>query len=72
MTATSGRCWRYLALVVDDQIVSVPHVDFRKAPNGIDGSAGVQIQGGLTPETARQLAALLSAGPLAADLQRAG
>jgi citrate lyase gamma subunit len=63
---------QHLAIVVDDRILSVPHIDFRQAPNGIDGSAGVQIQGGLTPETARQLAALLSAGPLAADLERAG
>ena len=63
---------QHLAIVVDDRIVSVPYIDFLQAPNGIDGSAGVQIQGGLTPETARRLAALLSAGPLAADLERAG
>jgi preprotein translocase subunit SecD len=60
---------QHLAIVVDDRIVSVPFIDFRQLPNGIDGSAGVQISGGLTPETARQLAALLSAGPLAAPLE---
>ena len=58
--------------MVDDRILSVPFIDFREAPDGIDGAAGVQISGGLTPATARQLAALLSAGPLAADLERAG
>ena len=63
---------QHFAIVVDDRIVSVPYIDFRQAPNGIDGSAGVQIQGGLTPDSARRLAALLSAGPLAASLERAG
>jgi hypothetical protein len=63
---------QHLAIVVDDRIVSVPFIDFRQAPDGIDGAAAVQISGGLTPETARQLAALLSAGPLAAPLEAAG
>jgi preprotein translocase subunit SecD len=63
---------QHFAIVVDDRIVSVPYIDFRQAPNGIDGSAGLHIQGGLTPATARQLAALLSAGPLAAALEREG
>ena len=63
---------QHLAIVVDDRIVSVPFFDFRQAPDGIDGGAGVQIAGDLTPETARRLAALLSAGPLAADLEREG
>ena len=59
---------QHLAIVIDDQIVSVPFIDPRQAPDGIDGSEGVQIQGGLTPETAQRTAALLSAGPRAADL----
>ena len=63
---------QHLAIVVDDRIVSVPFIDFRETPDGIDGAAGMQIQGDLTPETARRLAALLSAGPLAAGLEREG
>jgi preprotein translocase subunit SecD len=63
---------QHLAIVVDDRLVSAPFIDFRQAPNGLRGSAGVEIQGGLTPETARQLAALLDAGPLAADLEPGG
>ena len=63
---------QHLAIVIDDRIVSVPFIDFRQTPDGLDGAAGMQIQGGLTPETARQLAALLSAGPLAADLEPGG
>jgi hypothetical protein len=63
---------QHLAIVIDDRILSVPYIDFRQAPNGIDGAEGVQIAGGLTPQTARRLAALLSAGPLAAPLTPAG
>jgi preprotein translocase subunit SecD len=54
--------------VLDDRIVSVPYIDFRQAPDGLDGSAGAQIQGGLTPQTARLTAAVLNTGPLPAEL----
>jgi hypothetical protein len=64
----SMEALQHFAVVLDDQIVSLPFIDFRQAPDGIDGSAGTQISGGLTPQTARQTAALLSAGPLPADL----
>ena len=60
---------QHLAIVVDDRVVSVPFIDFRTAPDGIDGARGVQISGDLNADDARQLAALLSAGPLPAALQ---
>ena len=63
---------QHFAIVIDDRIMSVPFIDFRQTPDGLDGAAGMQIQGGLTPDTARQLAAVLSAGPLAADLEPGG
>jgi preprotein translocase subunit SecD len=63
---------QHFAIVVDGRIVSVPYIDFRQAPEGIDGATGVQISGGLTRKSARQLAALLSAGPLPAPLESAG
>jgi len=59
---------QHLAIVLDDRIVSVPFIDFRQAPDGIDGVEGMHISGDLTRETARRMAALLSAGPLPADL----
>jgi hypothetical protein len=55
---------QHLAIVVDGRILSMPFIDYRQAPNGIDAAAGVQIHGGLTPATARQLAVVLGAGPL--------
>ena len=63
---------QHFAIVVDDRIMSVPYIDFRQAPDGIDGATGVHILGGLTEETARRLAALLNTGPLAASLEREG
>jgi preprotein translocase subunit SecD len=61
---------QHLALVIDDRIVSAPYIDYRQAPDGIDGSEGLQISGGMTPETARTTAAVLSSGPLPAPLTR--
>jgi preprotein translocase subunit SecD len=59
---------QHLAIVIDDRIVNVPYINFRMAPNGIDGADGVYIVGNLTPETARQTAAIVSTGPLPAAL----
>jgi preprotein translocase subunit SecD len=59
---------QHFAIVLDDRVVAVPFIDFRQAPDGIDGAAGTHISGGLTPVSARRVAALLSAGPLDAKL----
>ena len=62
---------QHLAIVIDDQIVAVPFIDFRLAPNGIDGSEGAQISGNLTEETARWMAGVLDSGPLPGALTNA-
>jgi preprotein translocase subunit SecD len=59
---------QHFAVVLDDRIVSTPYIDFRQAPDGIESADAMHISGGLTPQTARRTAALLSAGPLPADL----
>jgi preprotein translocase subunit SecD len=58
----------HIAIVIDDRIVSMPFVDFRQAPNGLDGSLGAQIADELTPQAARELASILTTGPLPATL----
>jgi SecD/SecF fusion protein len=58
----------HLAIALDDELAAVPYIDHRQAPDGIDGSAGVQISGGLTPESARQIATILDTGPMPATL----
>jgi preprotein translocase subunit SecD len=55
---------QHFAIVIDDRIVSIPYIDFTDSPDGLNSSGGVRIMGGLTPKTARRLAAVLSAGPL--------
>jgi preprotein translocase subunit SecD len=59
---------QHLAIVLDDELAAVPFIDYRHAPDGIDGSSGVQIQGGLTPDRARQIATILDTGPMPATL----
>ena len=55
--------------MLDDRIVSVPYIDFRQNPDGIDGSTGSQIQGGFTIASARQLASILDTGELEVPLE---
>ena len=64
-----GNANQHFAIVVDDQIVSVPYIDFRQNPEGIDGSTGSQIQGGFTIASARQLASILGSGELPVALE---
>jgi SecD/SecF fusion protein len=59
---------QHFAIVIDDRIVAAPYIDFRAAPDGLDGSTGAMIEGGLTPDVARRTAAILSTGPLPAAL----
>jgi hypothetical protein len=59
---------QHLAFVLDDRIIAVPYVDFRSAPDGVDGSAGVGIRGGLTLDDARRIAAIIKTGPLPATI----
>ena len=63
---------QHIAIVLDGRIASVPFINFQVVPDGIDGAAGVQIQGGLTPDRARQIAAILDTGPLPVTLEPAG
>jgi SecD/SecF fusion protein len=60
---------QHFAIVLDERIVSLPYVDFRANPEGIDGSTGSQIQGGFTIASARQLASILRSGELEVPLE---
>ena len=59
---------QHFAILIDDRIVSVPYIDFRVNPDGVDGSSGAQVSGGLTEEDARRTATILTIGPLPAAL----
>jgi preprotein translocase subunit SecD len=45
----------HFAVIVDGERISLPQIDFRELPNGVDPSTGVQIAGGFTEEEAEEL-----------------
>ena len=61
---------QHFAIVLDDELISIPYIDFRKNADGIDGRTGSQISGGFTIKSAQDLANLLKTGalPLKLDL----
>ncbi len=61
---------QHFAIVLDDELISIPYIDFRQNADGIDGRTGSQISGGFTIQSAQDLAKLLKTGalPLKLDL----
>jgi len=60
---------QHFAIVLDDQLISVPFIDFQQNPDGIDGRNGSEISGGFTIKTAQELANLLKTGALPLKLE---
>jgi SecD/SecF fusion protein len=60
---------QHFAIVLDDELVSTPQIDFRKLPDGIDGRNGAQIEGGFTIKSAQALANVLKTGALPLKLK---
>ncbi|MGI8727781.1 MAG: protein translocase subunit SecD [Solirubrobacterales bacterium] len=57
------------AIVLDDEIVSRPVIDFQENPLGIDGRTGAQISGGFDIQEAQDLAEFLRLGALPVELE---
>ncbi|MEZ5122286.1 MAG: protein translocase subunit SecD [Solirubrobacterales bacterium] len=55
---------QHFAIVLDNELISVPYIDFRANPDGIDATNGSQIEGGFTIQSAQNLANLLKTGAL--------
>lgn len=60
---------QHFAIVLDDDVISLPYIDYRAYPDGIDAAHGSQIRGGFTLDAARNLAALLGTGQLPVPLR---
>jgi SecD/SecF fusion protein len=60
---------QHFAIVLDNELISVPFIDFVQNPNGIDGANGSQIEGGFTIESAQELSNLLKTGALPVRLE---
>jgi SecD/SecF fusion protein len=60
---------QHFAIVLDNELVSSPYINFDENPDGIDGSTGAQISGGFTITTAQDLAKILEIGALPLRLE---
>ncbi|MDX6724746.1 MAG: SecD/SecF fusion protein, partial [Solirubrobacteraceae bacterium] len=59
-----SSAYQHFAIVLDNELISAPFIDFQQNPDGIDGRNGSQIQGGFTIESAQRLSNLLKTGAL--------
>jgi SecD/SecF fusion protein len=59
----------HFAVRLDNELITVPYVNYRENPDGIDPSQGAQISGGFTIQTAQDLARLLKTGALPVRLE---
>jgi SecD/SecF fusion protein len=55
---------QHFAVVLDDQLITTPSIDYTKYPEGIDASSGSEISGGFTVTSAQELASELQSGAL--------
>ncbi len=60
---------QHFAIALDDQLLTVPSIDFRVYPDGIVGAGGADITGGFTKQSAQDIATELRFGPLPLQLR---
>jgi len=60
---------QHFAVVLDDQLITTPSIDYTKYPEGIDAATGSQISGGFTISSAQELAQELQSGALPIKLE---
>jgi SecD/SecF fusion protein len=60
---------QHFAIVLDEQVITAPSIDYTQYPNGIDASNGSQISGGFTLTSAQNLAGELQSGALPIKLE---
>jgi SecD/SecF fusion protein len=60
---------QHFAVVLDDQLITTPSIDYTKYPEGIDANTGSQISGGFTISSAQELAQELQSGALPIKLE---
>ena len=60
---------QHFAIVLDDELISAPYINYQENPEGIDGSTGAQISGSFTIPEAQDLARILEIGALPIRLE---
>ncbi|MGH2856309.1 MAG: protein translocase subunit SecD [Solirubrobacteraceae bacterium] len=61
---------QHFAVALDNQLVTVPQIDYKQYPDGIQGGGGADITGGFTSQSASNLATQLRLGALPINLHR--
>jgi SecD/SecF fusion protein len=59
---------QHFAVALDDELITVPYIDFKQYPNGINGDFGAGISGSFTSASARDITNELRLGPLPLNL----
>src|SRR3954449_8615145 len=67
--ASADNASQHFGIVLDNDVVSAPFINYRENPDGIDGSTGAQISGGFTIQSAQDLAKTLKIGALPIKLE---
>ncbi len=60
---------QHFAVALDNQLITVPSIDFKTYPDGIPGDSGADITGGFTIQSAQDLANELRLGALPINLK---
>jgi SecD/SecF fusion protein len=60
---------QHFAVVLDEQVITAPSVNYKEYPEGIDATNGSQISGGFTITSAQNLASELQSGALPIKLE---
>jgi len=60
---------QHFAIVLDNEVISAPFINFQENPDGIDGRQGSEISGGFDIKSAQELANLLKTGALPIKLE---
>jgi SecD/SecF fusion protein len=60
---------QHFAVALDNQLITVPQIDYKQFPDGINGDNGADITGGFTTTTAQDLANELRLGALPIKLR---
>ena len=66
---TKGEAEQHFAIVLDEQVITAPSIDYTQYPEGIDASNGSEITGGFTITSAQNLADELQSGALPIKLE---
>src|SRR5829696_8690589 len=64
-----STAYQHFAIVLDNELISAPFINFNENPDGIDGRTGSEISGGFTIDSAQRLTNLLKSGSLPIRLE---